>query len=150
LRLLGPDGIVILRKFESIMKPWGGFVVPQSFTEAEDPRMVSIYHLKAMYREHVPRMRLLTRVSRRIYHGYIALKTRRLADHFIDRNGLRFQFDSGNLIERQMATAGYWEEDTTHFIERFVKPGMIVAEVGANIGAHTLPIAARLMDGGRI
>lgn len=112
--------------------------------------MVSIYHLKAIYREHVPRMRLLTRVSRRIYHGYIALKTRRLTDHFIDRNGLRFQFDSGNLIERQMATAGYWEEDTTHFIERFVKPGMSVAEVGANIGAHTLPIAARLMDGGRI
>jgi FkbM family methyltransferase len=69
---------------------------------------------------------------------------------FKDKYEIKYYLDKDNLLERQMAAAGYWEEDTSVFIEKIVKTGDVVMEVGANFGAHTLPLAKKIGASGKI
>lgn len=113
--------------------------------------MLSIYHLKDNYRklrEHLP---VSDAFARRVYHGYIdLLLARKGTDTFRDVYGLSFHLDRSSLLERQMAAAGYWEEDTKVLIDAFVHPGDSIVEVGANFGAHTLPLAQKVGPQGRV
>lgn len=49
-----------------------------------------------------------------------------------------------------MAAAGYWEEDTCLFISQIIRPGNIIVEIGANFGAHTLPMAQKVGLHGKV
>jgi FkbM family methyltransferase len=111
----------------------------------------SLYDLKYLYRRFFGRSQLANRIGRRFYHLYIQTRVSRYRNGvFRDKYGLSYNFDENSLLERQMAAAGYWEEDTRQLIESEISPGSVVIEVGANFGAHTLPIALKLGKEGRI
>jgi FkbM family methyltransferase len=45
------------------------------------------------------------------------------------------------VISRTIFSTGEWEPGELQFIRSYVKPGMVVMDVGANIGVHTLTMA---------
>ena len=49
-----------------------------------------------------------------------------------------------------IATHGTWEADVEAVLGRLLRPGQAVAEVGANMGYHTLAMAKAIGPGGRI
>lgn len=113
--------------------------------------MLSIYELKDNYRRLRKHLPISDAFARRVYHGYIdLLLARTKTGTFCDVYGLSFNLDRSSLLERQMAAAGYWEEDTKVLIDRFVHPGDTIVEVGANFGAHTLPLAQKVGPQGRV
>ncbi len=46
------------------------------------------------------------------------------------------------VISRTIFCTGEWEPGELQFIRSYVKPGMLAVDVGANIGVHTLTLAA--------
>lgn len=113
--------------------------------------MPSIYELKDQYRRLRRHLPVSDAFARRAYHLYIDLLLVRTAGAtFRDENGILFHLDRSNLLERQMAAAGFWEEDTKALIDDYVQPGATVVEVGANFGAHTLPLARKVGPHGRV
>jgi FkbM family methyltransferase len=65
------------------------------------------------------------------------------------RAGITYSLDRRELIDRDVFL-GAWERSTSRFIRQCVKPGAVVLEVGANIGAHTLLLAQRVGPAGRV
>jgi FkbM family methyltransferase len=49
-----------------------------------------------------------------------------------------------------LAEQGDWFEGEIHFIRRWLKPGMIVVDVGANYGLYTITCAQRVGRSGRV
>lgn len=49
-----------------------------------------------------------------------------------------------------LALDGYWEMSLTRALLRTLRPGMHAADVGANVGYHTLVMAARVGPSGRV
>lgn len=45
---------------------------------------------------------------------------------------------------------GEFSEDENEIFQQMLRPGMIVVEAGANIGAHTVPMAQRVGPQGRV
>jgi FkbM family methyltransferase len=54
-------------------------------------------------------------------------------------NGSTFDLDLGEMIDVALYLEQY-EPDVTAALNRYCKPGMTVLDIGANIGAHTLPL----------
>lgn len=57
--------------------------------------------------------------------------------------------DTTYLIEREMLTA-VWEPQSVKVIDRFVRPGDVCIDVGANVGALTLALARATGETGRV
>ncbi len=66
-----------------------------------------------------------------------------------DVNGIRYDLDLGELIDLNIFLRSY-EPDVKGFLEEICKPGMVVADIGANIGAHALPCAQHVGPTGRV
>jgi FkbM family methyltransferase len=66
------------------------------------------------------------------------------------RNGMTWDLDLGEGIDLAIYLFGAFEVETTRFLGRLVQPGDIVLDIGANIGAHTLPLARGCAGGGRV
>lgn len=62
----------------------------------------------------------------------------------IDRRGTRYRIRTAVPNQRQLLTDGINEAAETAWLERFLKPGMIVADAGANIGYYSL-LCSRLV-----
>lgn len=60
------------------------------------------------------------------------------------RRGVVYKVDPSVLVARAILTDGVWEPAETHFIKRWLRPGMTVADVGANLGYYTL-LCSRLV-----
>lgn len=58
-----------------------------------------------------------------------------------DRGGIRWELDLNQGIDFAIYLQGGFEPATLRDYERLVKPGDTVLDIGANIGAHTLPLA---------
>lgn len=63
---------------------------------------------------------------------------------------LRLLCDPGSEIEWCVLFKGYYEVDLSNFLKTLVKPGMIVFDVGANVGVHSILTGSRVTDSGTV
>ena len=68
----------------------------------------------------------------------------------VSRTGLRWNLDLNEGIDFAIYLLGGFELETRKAFKRIVQPGMTVLDIGANIGAHTLPLAEMVGDKGRV
>jgi FkbM family methyltransferase len=64
--------------------------------------------------------------------------------------GLRLRCDLGSYIEWSIFFKGYYAPDLSLALKHFVKPGMFVIDVGANIGAYTLIFGKQVGPRGKV
>lgn len=83
----------------------------------------------------------------------VLLKIRRtcgLTEVTVYRDGMRYQLDLNEYIDSEIYLKGFFEEDTTYALQKLAKPGMIIFDIGANSGAHTLRMAKLAGPSGKI
>lgn len=68
----------------------------------------------------------------------------------VNRSGLTYELDLCEGIDLALYLFGSFEPATRAALAKFVKPGMTVLDVGANIGAHTLYLAKLVGSEGRV
>ena len=57
------------------------------------------------------------------------------------RNGQTFGVDTRSFLEWVLWVYGEYEPDTQAIIRRYLRPGDVAIDVGANIGIHTMPMS---------
>ena len=68
----------------------------------------------------------------------------------VRRRGLLWNLDLSEGIDFSIYLLGAFERSTVVTLERLVKPGDVVLDIGANIGAHTLGVARSVGAAGRV
>jgi len=81
-------------------------------------------------------------MSRRLWPG----RTLR----FTDGMGNRYVSMKKNFTSLAVAVLGQRDPDVMLFLRRWVRPGFIVCDVGANIGTYTVPLARLVGPAGRV
>jgi FkbM family methyltransferase len=66
------------------------------------------------------------------------------------RHGIRWRLDLREGIDLSIFLLGAFEPATVRAYSALVKSGQTVLDIGANIGAHTLPLAALVGEAGRV
>jgi FkbM family methyltransferase len=64
--------------------------------------------------------------------------------------GIRYELDLRQVIDSSLYYAGSIEPHAECVMASVVKPGMVVIDVGANIGCHTFPLARLVGAAGRV
>jgi FkbM family methyltransferase len=91
----------------------------------------------------------LARLARRLITGARAIGGK--GSHaVVSRGGLHWDLDLNEGIDFSIYLLGGFELKTRKAFSRIILPGMTVVDIGANIGAHTLPLAAMVGDTGRV
>jgi FkbM family methyltransferase len=67
-----------------------------------------------------------------------------------DLGGFRFICDLHDTISREVCFTGRYEPQETQLVQRLLRPGMVVVDVGANWGYFTLVCAHLVGPGGRV
>ena len=70
-----------------------------------------------------------------------------IVDYYL--GAYRMKVDAANDVERRMLSGSY-ESDTMAVIARFVRPGDVAIDVGANVGAVTVALAHAVGPNGRV
>ena len=83
---------------------------------------------------------MITRVSN--YADLIACRTKDSQTILVNPND--------EYISRSIMMMGEWEPHIRTILSKFVKPGMHVMDIGANIGTHTLLISKLVGDEGKV
>ena len=68
----------------------------------------------------------------------------------VRRGGLNWSLDLDEGIDFSIYLLGAFERSTVETLQRLVKPGDVVFDIGANIGAHTLGLARSAGANGRV
>ena len=93
-----------------------------------------IFLAKIMYR--------ILMVFRRIFgFGTLAI---------VKRSGITWKLDLNEGIDLAIYLFGRFEPGTIKLYDTYVKEGDIVLDIGANIGSHTLPLALKVGDSGKV
>lgn len=66
------------------------------------------------------------------------------------RSGIRWRLDLREGIDFSIYLLGSFEPSTVRAYRAIVKPGQIVLDIGANVGAHALPLAELVGERGRV
>lgn len=66
------------------------------------------------------------------------------------RRGIAWELDLNEGIDFSIFLQGRFEPSTGRALDRLVRNGDYVIDVGANVGAHTLPLVRRVGPGGRV
>ncbi len=66
------------------------------------------------------------------------------------RSGLRWMLDLNEGIDFSIYLLGSFESDVVRYYEKRIRPGDVVLDIGANIGAHTLHFARSVGAKGRV
>lgn len=72
------------------------------------------------------------------------------AETKVKRGGLHWHLDLNEGIDFSIYTLGSFEPATVKLYGTLVKPGDTVLDIGANVGAHTLPLARLVGEAGRV
>jgi FkbM family methyltransferase len=64
-------------------------------------------------------------------------------------DGIKYHLDLGERIDLSIYLQSY-EKDICHAIDKFCEKGWIAADIGANIGVHTLRLAGNVGPSGRV
>lgn len=64
--------------------------------------------------------------------------------------GLFININTSSFIEWSTFFKGYYEKKITLLFEKFIKEGMTVFDVGANVGVHTLTMSRLVGDSGKV
>jgi len=59
-------------------------------------------------------------------------------------DGIRIEVDPRDYLGKRIIKYGCYEPETVDFIQKFIKPGMTVLDIGANVGYYSL-LASRLV-----
>jgi FkbM family methyltransferase len=68
----------------------------------------------------------------------------------VRRGGLRWSLDLSEGIDFSIYLLGAFERSTVVTLQKLVKPGDVVFDIGANIGAHTLGLARSVGPAGQV
>lgn len=68
----------------------------------------------------------------------------------VNRKGLRWELDLNEGIDFSIYLLGVFEPGTAKTLSRLIKPGDVVFDIGANMGAHTLGIARSVGSKGKV
>ena len=68
----------------------------------------------------------------------------------VNRNGIRWLLNLNEGIDFSIFLTGKFEHRTVDAIAKFVEAGDTVIDIGANIGAHSLPVAKLVGKSGRV
>ena len=68
----------------------------------------------------------------------------------VTRDGLRWSLDLREGIDLSIYLFGAFEPSVVRRYRRLVSPGDVVVDIGANVGAHTLPLARAAGESGRV
>lgn len=68
----------------------------------------------------------------------------------VNRHGIRWRLDLREGIDLAIYLMGYFERETVRAYSRLLRPGDTALDIGANIGAHTLPLARCVASQGMV
>lgn len=68
----------------------------------------------------------------------------------VSRSGVNWELDLSEGIDFSIYLLGAFERSTASALEQLAVPGATVFDIGANIGAHTLPMARKVGSAGRV
>jgi FkbM family methyltransferase len=68
----------------------------------------------------------------------------------VQRSELQWRLNMGQYVDRMIALHGFFEFATTNLVHRFIKPGMRIMDVGANMGYYTMLFAQQIGQEGLI
>lgn len=68
----------------------------------------------------------------------------------VERHGIRYHLDLNEGIDFSIYLLGAFERGTQKTLQKLVKPGDTVFDIGANIGAHTLSLAQCVGFSGKV
>jgi FkbM family methyltransferase len=80
-------------------------------------------------------------MRRRIWLGKVAK---------VNRNGFNWELDLSEGIDFSLWVTGIFERTTLEAYSAWIRDGAVVLDVGANIGAHTLPLARLAGASGKV
>lgn len=91
----------------------------------------------------------IARAAFRLLH--VARKAVGKSDRLVARrSGIVWELDLAQGIDLSIYLFGTFEAGTARFYRRLISSGDVVIDIGANIGAHTLPFAKLVGDAGRV
>ncbi len=85
---------------------------------------------------------------RGIYGAYRVNNPNRFVSAEID--GIKYNLDLNEEIDNSIYYQGCFEPMTVNLIRRYVKTGMTIIDIGANVGCHTLQFAKLVGHKGRV
>src|SRR4051812_28228986 len=92
---------------------------------------------------------LLARLAQRVV--MIALRLRGKGPKVLARRGgIEWRLDFRGGIDFAIFLMGGFEPATTAVYRKLIRPGAMILDIGANIGAHTLPLARAAGPSGRV
>jgi FkbM family methyltransferase len=65
-------------------------------------------------------------------------------------NGMRMEVDPFDYVGATITEHGYYEPETVAVVERLLRPGMVVFDVGAHMGQYTLVASGAVGPAGRV
>jgi Met-10+ like-protein len=68
----------------------------------------------------------------------------------VRRRALWWHLDLREAIDFTIYLFGAWEGSTVRSYQKVIQPGMVVLDIGANVGAHTLPLAQLVGPAGQV
>jgi FkbM family methyltransferase len=105
-------------------------------------------HEKARLLNTAQKIGLARLMSRSVLFGRRAVG--KLPEGEFSRGGIRWRLDLREGIDFSIYLLGAFEPRTVRAYRAIVKPGQTVIDIGANIGAHTLPLAKLVGARGRV